>query len=134
MDDDAFAKLEAFLLDIPAVEGWIGKGGENSLWWVKFGIDINHPRAWQVVQYLGHVLNYVSLEERLPTLFMPVSPPPYVNGGPTEFLSWVIEGKDEEFLPDHCAEWLEARLPQPVDDESQWQADLEDDEDDEQED
>jgi hypothetical protein len=51
---------------------------------VKFAIDIEHPLAWSVVQELGHVLNYVSLEERLPTVFMPVSPPPYMNGGPDE--------------------------------------------------
>ena len=29
------------------------------------------------------------LNERLPTVFMPVSPPPYANGPAREFLSWV---------------------------------------------
>ena len=46
-------------------------------WWVKCAIDIDHEFAWNVVQELGHVLNYVSLDERLPTVFMPVSPPSY---------------------------------------------------------
>jgi hypothetical protein len=83
----------------------------------------NHSLAWNVVQELGHVLNYLSLDERLPTVFMPVSPPPYMNGGPEEFLSWVIECKDKAFMPGTCAKWLESRLPNPVDDETQWQSD-----------
>jgi hypothetical protein len=77
--------------------------------------------AWQVVQELGYVLNYMSLDERLPTLFMPVSPPPYMNGGPNEFLSWVIESKGKEFDPTTCVEWLEGRLPRPVDDLKEWE-------------
>jgi hypothetical protein len=69
--------------------------------------------AWRIVQELGHVLNYVSLNERLPTIFIPVSPPPYMNGGPRNFLSWVIECRDAGFTPSNCAEWLEGRLPGP---------------------
>ncbi|HWB91533.1 MAG TPA: hypothetical protein VG605_06760, partial [Puia sp.] len=64
-------------------------------------------------------VNYISLEERLPTVFYPVFPPPYLNGGP-EFLSWVIESKDKEFSPALLSEWLEGRLPRPVDDLKQW--------------
>lgn len=66
------------------------------------------------------MLNSLSLEERLPTVFMPVSPPPYLNGGPEDYLSWVIECRDSAFTPDKIAEWLEARLPQPIDDEDEW--------------
>lgn len=120
MDESDFAELESFLMNIPSVVGPIGKGDENDLWWVKFGIDIDHPVAWHVVQELGHVLNYLSLDERLPTVFMPVSPPPYMNGGPGEFLSWIIEAQTEGFSPKTCVEWLEGRLPRPVDDETQW--------------
>jgi len=39
-----------------------------------------------------------------------------MNGGPREFLSWVIEATDQTFTPAKCAEWLKGRLPQPVDD------------------
>ena len=53
---------------------------------------------------------------------MPVSPPPYMNGG-VEFLSWVIESTDPSFAPEKCAEWLEGRLPRPVDDLAQWEMD-----------
>ena len=89
MDERAFTTLENYLLRIPAVQGPIGKGtGDEGLWWVKFSIDIDDPLAWNVVQELGHILNYLSLNERLPTLFIPVSPPPYMNGGPRDFLSW----------------------------------------------
>ena len=79
--------------------------------------------AWRIVQELGHVLNYVSLNERLPTIFMPVSPPPYINGGPRNFLSWVIESSDATFTPSDCAECLEGHLPRPVDDPEQWKLD-----------
>jgi len=47
------------------------------------------------------VLNYLSLDERLSTVFMPVSPPPYLNGG-VEFLSWVIECRDRDCARHHC--------------------------------
>lgn len=120
MDDRAFTKLAEFLSSVPAISGEISHGDEDGLWWVKFEIDIHHNLAWQTVQELGHVLNYLSIDERLPTSFHPVSPPPYMNGGPDEFLSWVIECHNKEFKPGTCAEWLKGRLPEPVSDESQW--------------
>jgi len=64
-----------------------------------------------------------TLNERLPTVFMPVSPAPYLNGGPADFLSWVIESKDPKFMPGTVAEWLEGRLPRPVEDLTQWDSD-----------
>jgi hypothetical protein len=116
--------LKDFLLRVPAIEGRIGAGlFDDGRWWVKFAINIDHRLAWRVVQELGHVLNYVSLNERLPTVFMPVSPPPYMNGGPREFLAWVIECKQSDFRPEQCAEWLEGRLPRPVEDVNQWETD-----------
>ena len=120
-DERAFQTLKDYLSKIPGVIGTIGSGFfDDGRWWMKFTVDIEHPVAWNVVQELGHVLNYMSLEERLPTVFMPVSPPPYMNGGPRDFLSWVIESKDKDFKPGTCAKWLEGRLPRPVDDVSQW--------------
>jgi hypothetical protein len=119
-DDRDFQSLERFLSRVPAIQTPVGKGRSDGGWWVKFGIAIDHPLAWHVVQELGHVLNYLSLDERLPTRFMPVSPPPYLNGGPGEFLSWVIECDDRNFKPGTVAKWLEGRLPQPVEDEAQW--------------
>lgn len=99
----------------------IGAGRfDDGNWWIKFSLDIAHPLAWSVVQEFACVLNYLSLDERLPTRFMPVSPPPYLNGCPADFLSWVIESSDPSFAPDTAAEWLEGRLPRPVDDATQW--------------
>ena len=120
--------LVEFLKKVPGVGGedgiGIGSGMlEDGNWWVKFPLDIDHPLAWNVVQEMGHILNYLSLEERLPVTFMPVSPPPYMNGGPRDFLSWVIESQAAEFTPDTCMKWLEGRMPDPVDDVSQWGAD-----------
>jgi len=121
MDDRAFTKLVAYLSRIPSVMEPISHGAAGQgLWWVKFSIDIEHKLSWHVVQELGHVLNYLSLSERLPTVFKPVSPPPYMNGGPGDFLSWVIECEDPDFRPGTVAKWLEERLPKPVDDLSQW--------------
>lgn len=123
-DERDFGTLETFLKRIPGIGGTIGKGRfDDGNWWVKLEIDIDHPLAWNVVQEMGCVLNYLSLTERLPTVFMPVSPAPYLNGGPREYLSWVIESKDPTFKPGTCAKWLESRLPQPVDDESAWRQD-----------
>jgi hypothetical protein len=123
-DETAFQSLKEYLSRIPAIRGTIASGFfDDGNWWVKFSIDIDHKLAWGVVQELGHVLNYVSLKERLPTVFIPVSPPPYMNGGPKDFLSWVIQSKDNDFKPETCAEWLEGRLPRPVEDEGQWKTD-----------
>ena len=102
-DQPDFQPLLDYLKKLPAIDPSIGSGtGEEVRWWVKFAIDIDHPMAWRIVQELGHVLNYVSLNERLPTVFMPVSPPPYMNGGPRNFLSWVIESRDAGFTPAKC--------------------------------
>ena len=123
MPNESFPKLKEFIAKIPGVKGTVGTGRhKNGCWWVKFRIDTEHRLAWRVVQELGFVLNYVSVTERLPTVFMPVSPPPYLNGG-VMFLSWVIESRDIAFEPDNCVEWLEGRLPRPVDDEDKWNLD-----------
>jgi hypothetical protein len=121
-----FDKLIAYLRRVPAVQlndspwGGFGSGAGEEIWWLKFSLDLEHPLAWHVVQELGHVLNYLSLEEPLPTVFKPVSPPPYMNGGPHDFLSWVIECPLGAMEPDLVAQWLEGRLPNPVDDPAQW--------------
>ena len=125
-----FHKLLIYLARVPAVEvnetpsRGLGTGGgaDDADWWVKFSINIEHPLAWSVVQEFGHVLNYLSIEERLPTVFKPISPPPYLNGGPRHFLSWVIECSSA-MAPETVADWLEGRLPRPVDDIGQWPAD-----------
>lgn len=123
-----FDPLLAFLERLPAVSlpkkrASIGRGVfENGNWWVKFPLDLGHPLAWRHVQELGFVLNLLSNTERLPSIFKPVSPPPYLNGG-AEYLSWVIESTSPEFTPALCAEWLEGRLPRPVEDMEQWRTD-----------
>lgn len=119
-----FQSLESYLTRVPAIVQPLGTDiEEDGSWWIKFAIDIENPLAWSVIQELAHVLNYLSINERLPTSFKPVSPPPYMNGGPREFLSWIIECSDREFTPETTAEWLARRLPQPVDDLSKWDVD-----------
>ena len=116
-------KLVAFLSRVPGVNVFSSDLTSDGFWWVKLSIDLENPRAWQVVQELGFVLNCISLEEKLPTVFKPVSPPPYMNGGPSEFLSWVIESTYNYIDPALIAKTLEGRLPRPVEDQSQWNTD-----------
>src|SRR5262245_46132084 len=123
--DSKFQTLIDYLCRVPAIEHnetpslGIGTGNVTGGWWIKFAINIAHPLAWNVVQEFSHVLNYLSVNERLPTVFKPVSPPPYLNGGPRDCLSWVIECS-WDVSPGTIAEWLEERLPRPVDDLSRW--------------
>lgn len=121
-----FKKLIDYLARIPAMDlkptpsRGFAAGDSPTGWWVLFSLDIEHPLAWAAVQELASVLNGLSLTERLPTVFKPSSPPPYLNGGPEDYLSWVIECFDPEMKPGTIADWLEGRLPRPVDDEDQW--------------
>lgn len=83
-----FEALLAVLSRVPADRtnstsgGGFGAGSEDGRWWVKLDIDIDidHALAWSTVQEFGIVLNYLSLDERLPTVSMPVSPTLYLNG------------------------------------------------------
>jgi len=81
IQDEFFAELVDFMKRIPGIENsFFGKGVfEDGNWWLKFRIDITHRLAWHVVQEIGFVVNYVSLDERLPTVFYPVSPPPLLE-------------------------------------------------------
>lgn len=116
MNTDArFAELFSTLRSLPGVLVFSGEVHQRG-WWVKFRIDISNLKAWEVVQRLAHVLNYLSIEERLPTSFHPVSPPPYLNGGPSEFLSWVIECHDPDFSPKEASSILEGVIHEPIDD------------------
>ena len=120
MEEVDFKDLIKFLEKVPSIQKPIASGSDDGFWWVKFSLDIKNQLAWNVVQELGCIINYISLNERLPTVFYPVSPAPYLNGGPNDFLSWVIETKDSEFKPINLTEWLEGRLPNRVDDLEQW--------------
>ena len=122
MDERAFKKLLNYLEKIPSIEKNISFGSDDDgFWWLKFRIDITNKISWKVVQELGCVINYLSINERLPSVFYPVSPAPYLNGGPEDFLSWVIKTKDPKFKPGTLMKWLEGRLPNPVDDYEQWE-------------
>jgi hypothetical protein len=121
----AFQDLRDFITRTPGVQTnetssrGIGCGENERIWWIKFSLDIAHPLAWHVVQELAHVLNLLSVEDRLPTVFKPVSPPRYLNGSPRDFLSWVIECL-HSLTPATVLQWLQGRLPRPVDDLTQW--------------
>lgn len=121
-------KLVSFLSKVPGVRVLSSDLTADAFWWVKLDIDLDSPLAWSVVQELGFVLNYLSVSEQLPTVFKPVSPPPYLNGGPKQFLSWVIESTYNYIDPAWIAEALEGRLPRPVEDHGNWNSDADIDE------
>lgn len=120
MEDKLFNNLKEFVSKIPSIHVFSSGFYQEGLWWMKFKIDIDHTLAWRVVQELACIVNYLSINERLPTRFYPVSPAPYLNGGPDDFLSWIIENTDSDFTPDLLAKWLEGRLPKPVEAEEEW--------------
>ena len=123
MAELSFDRLYEYFAKVPSIQKNLidayGTDGKSA-WWFKFQIDVEHPLAWQTVQELGHVLNYISKNERLPTQFLPVSPPPYMNGEAKQFLAWVIQCNHPDFPPDVICDWLEARLPSPVEDAEKW--------------
>ncbi len=112
--------LVAFLNSVPSVSVVSSEITSDAYWWIKLNIDISHHLAWHVVQEFGFIFNYISIQEPLPTIFKPVSPPPYMNGGPDEFLSWVIESTFNYIDPLWIKETLEDRMPNPVTDIKQW--------------
>lgn len=113
-------ELVGYLNRIPSVSVMSSEVTSDAFWWVKLRIDIANQYSWFVVQELGFVLNYISIQEPMPTVFKPVSPPPYMNGGPNEFLSWVIEPTFNYIDPNWVKETLEGRLPNPVDSTEEW--------------
>ncbi|AUT49838.1 hypothetical protein [Achromobacter sp. AONIH1] len=115
-------RLTAYLDRVPGVRVLSSEVTPDAYWWVKLTIDIADPLAWRVVQELGFVLNDLSLEDKLPTVFKPVSPPPYLNGGPEECLAWVIESSWNYIDPGWIADTLEGYLPRPVDQPGSWSA------------
>lgn len=117
-DDDNQAAEIAALLQRKARSDEATEPSER--WWVKLQIDIRSHMAWHVVQELAHVLNFISLAERLPTVFKPTSSPPYLNGGPDDYLAWVIESTADNVDAAYVAEVLEGRMPQPPEDLTKW--------------
>ena len=113
-------KIRDLLRSIPGI-GHVGISEPGTAyWWLKFDIDIKSKIAWQIVQELGHILNYLSVDDKLPTRFYPVSPPPYMNGGAEDFLSWVIEPSIPYVDPHHIYAFLNGRLPENYDKEESW--------------
>ncbi|WP_197056888.1 hypothetical protein [Cellulophaga sp. Hel_I_12] len=122
LEEEGFKTLIEYLEKVPSLKKPISFNLEdNGFWWVKFKLDIKHPLVWNVIQELGCIVNYISVNERLPTVFYPVSPAPYLNGSPEDYLSWVIETKNTEFKPEILLKYLIERLPSPVNDLQEWQ-------------
>lgn len=117
----AVRRLAAVVRKLPGVHRSIGTSTpEEAFWWLKFSIDTEHPLAWHVIQRLGYVLNYYSLEYKFHVSFYPASPPPALNGGPREFLSWVIEARLRYVDPRPIHKALRQELPARLSSEAEW--------------
>lgn len=117
---DRFHKLEELIAHLPAVCAPVSSGTyENGFWWVKFNIDIQHPLSWRVVQVLAHTINYLSISERLSTVFYPLSPSPFAEGVSPKSMYWIIESTSQDFSPNELSAWLDSRLPDS-NDEAAW--------------
>jgi hypothetical protein len=114
------AKLHGFIQHIPAITAVASSAPDAPYWWVKVRIDLNHRLAWRVVQELAWVCNQLSVEAPLPTVFKPLSPPPYLNGGPHDYLSWVLESTIPFLDAGYVADILEGHLPRPVQHAQEW--------------
>lgn len=115
-----FSSLERFVKRIPCVRDAEGHDEMEDRWSFWLELDISHEIVWHVIQSFAYVLNGLSLTATLPTRFFPTSAPPYLNGGPYTYLSWRIECTDPKFTPALCQEWLEDRLPKPVEEHAAW--------------
>jgi hypothetical protein len=123
---DLLQPLANFIGRIPSVL-WVSGGSsegddEDGWWWVKFQIEVAHPCAWLVVQQFAHVVNDLSINTRLPAVFYPVSPPVLANGGPAEFLSWVIEVTNPPFDPNEIIRHATPYFPKDIADPEEWVA------------
>lgn len=112
--------LTELIAKIPSISIISSDVTKDGYWWIKFDIDSSHKLAWYVIQELAFVFNGIALSDPLPTTFKPSSPPPYLNGGPEEFLSWVVESTYNYIDPIWIKETLENVLPSPIGDETQW--------------
>lgn len=109
---DRFQKLELLISRLPAIGLPIASGVyENGFWWVKFSIDIQDEQSWDVIQMLAYTINYLSISERLSTVFYPVCPSPFLQLNPEKSLTWIIESTSQNFMPEELAIRLESRLP-----------------------
>ena len=117
---DGLPQLVTFIRALPGVALISNSSSGQHRWWIKFTIDLADEFAWRVIQELGFVLNFISLTELLPTVFKPVSPPPYLNGGPEENLAWVIEATVPFVDPISILAVLQERLPNPPGERASW--------------
>ena len=117
---DRCHKLEELIAHLPVVDAPVSSGiYENGFWWVKFDINLQHPMSWRVIQVLAHTINYLSISERLSTVFYPLSPSPFAEGVSLKSMYWIIEFNSQDFSPNELSAWLESRLP-AGNDEAAW--------------
>lgn len=112
-------KLKKLLERIPCVQGSVVGNNEGG-WYIKMSLDLDAKIVWNVIQELSFVLNNLSMTEKLSVVFKPVSPPPYLHGGPDLFLSWVIEPVSRDVDPELIADALVQYLPKPINEEQAW--------------
>jgi hypothetical protein len=106
-----------FFKKIPALDSPVLISEEEKYWSIDFTIDLDHEIVWNVIQYFGYICNCGGKQG---LLFLPMSPPPYLNGGPYTHMSWSILCKNLDFSLADFLQILEEYLPVPLDDFEQW--------------
>ena len=110
--------IKQFFGKIPCVQGVVFVNINS--WYIKLDFDLNSKIVWNVIQELSFVLNNLSLLKKLPVIFKPISPPPYLNGGPERFLSWIIEPTSQGVDPTIIISTLAMYLPTQIENEKAW--------------
>lgn len=106
-------ELAAFLERLPGVSVLAFELAPTTRWRVVIEICAGHELAWRVVQELSFVLNYISVSERLPTVFRPLAK------------GWSVESTLPHVDPRAIAQCLESYVPSPEDPED-WDVEGED--------
>jgi hypothetical protein len=117
-----FNKLNTLLLSIPCVKSVDCYDEMEDLWSCHIRMDLTHEIVWHLIQGIAFVINDTSITGKLPATFYPTSPPPYLNGGPYNYLHWIIRSESPEFIPDYCCEWFINRFPNNPEFNESWLA------------
>ncbi|MEM8706317.1 MAG: hypothetical protein AAGE98_07665 [Actinomycetota bacterium] len=116
MDERAFTTLVDYVGRLPAVRGRVSTSADaisTTGWWVSFRLDVDDPLAWRSIQEVGHALNGV-VGDGVDVWFGPTSTGPW-QGGPRDFLDWVICSPDGATRPGTVAKRLADAIPEPFD-------------------
>jgi hypothetical protein len=108
-------QLVDFLRQVPSLRNFRRSAVDFRSWWVSFEIDLSLPLAWKVIRALALNLNNHSANMWLATVFKPIP-----DKRPDQPTCWRIESTDPLLDPAEVVQWLEMKLPTPLNDVDAW--------------